>query len=941
MARFNLKSLLISLFICFFILSCVTTTQPSTDWNATVKNVSSGVVSIYTDVPVSFDGKWNSSSHATGFIVDATRGIILTNRHVVTPGPVTAKAVLINNEEIALTPLYIDPIHDFGFYQYDPSEIKHITPHEFKLNAESAYVGQDIRIIGNDAGQKISILDGTISRLDRDAPNYGKWTYNDFNTYYIQAATASTGGSSGSPVINKKGEVVALNAGSQSRSANAFYLPLTMIKQALNALQNNQKIQRGGLQTTFVTSPYAELKRLGLTEALETSYRALNSELKGLLVINKIIPHSPAAKRLAIGDILLSINGKPIVDFIALENILNSNINNAVKITILRSATEHQVEVKVSDLTQITPEAFLTFDESIFHNLSYQQARHFNKPIDGVFVAMADASFKQAGIPNHSVIKEFNGVAISTIHDLHQQLTSIASGEKVHVRYFDQHDPNILNYALVEINRKWFEHSFCEKDAVLGYWPCQFFQQESSVKKSIKPQVNTEFLNNKKPVHPIENSFVKVHFTMPYSINGTSNGSRTGTGLIVDTNKGWIVTDRSTVYSALGDIKVTFGNTLEIEGKVEYIHPLHNLALISYQPKAIGDLKVKSAKISKTPLKVGDEVIQAGINYEGVTVLRKTLVDNVQELWVRTFSVPQFIEDNIEVVYLRNANYSIDGILLNKQNEVAALWATIEHSNEKYNGTTSYSAGIQAEYIQEIINLAEHKHTLYSLDISSYYISPVIALQRGLPHDWLNKVLATTPNKPKLLTVNYAASSAPSAKVLTSGDIILAINDQAVSSFREVELLSQAPEVKVSFYREGNVHHEMIKTVSLPAQDITQVFYWSGLYIHAIHRPAQLQRSVSPDGVYLASYKYGSPATRYELFAMKKIIEIDDTKITNNNDFFNAVKNKKHQDTVAIKTIDFDGNISVISLVVDNHYWPFYEVRYENGEWHKINHRVQ
>jgi len=33
--------------------------------------VSSGVVSIQMDVPVSFDGKWNSSSAATGFIVDA------------------------------------------------------------------------------------------------------------------------------------------------------------------------------------------------------------------------------------------------------------------------------------------------------------------------------------------------------------------------------------------------------------------------------------------------------------------------------------------------------------------------------------------------------------------------------------------------------------------------------------------------------------------------------------------------------------------------------------------------------------------------------------------------------------------------------------------------------------------------------------------------------
>jgi hypothetical protein len=41
------------------------------NWNDTVKQVSNGVVSIHIDVPVSFDGKWNSSGFGTGFVVDA------------------------------------------------------------------------------------------------------------------------------------------------------------------------------------------------------------------------------------------------------------------------------------------------------------------------------------------------------------------------------------------------------------------------------------------------------------------------------------------------------------------------------------------------------------------------------------------------------------------------------------------------------------------------------------------------------------------------------------------------------------------------------------------------------------------------------------------------------------------------------------------------------
>ena len=85
-------------------------------WLGTLERISTGVVSIRVDSTRAFDTEWNSSSQATGFVVDAERGIILTNRHVVTPGPVVAEAVFLNNEEVRLTPDYRDPVHDFGFF---------------------------------------------------------------------------------------------------------------------------------------------------------------------------------------------------------------------------------------------------------------------------------------------------------------------------------------------------------------------------------------------------------------------------------------------------------------------------------------------------------------------------------------------------------------------------------------------------------------------------------------------------------------------------------------------------------------------------------------------------------------------------------------------------------------------------------------------------------
>ena len=88
--------------------------RASASWEEAIDRVSHGVVVVRVSSVKAFDMNDAGFSYATGFVVDRTLGIIMTNRHVVTTGPVTADAVLLNKEEVDLLPIYSDPVHDFG-----------------------------------------------------------------------------------------------------------------------------------------------------------------------------------------------------------------------------------------------------------------------------------------------------------------------------------------------------------------------------------------------------------------------------------------------------------------------------------------------------------------------------------------------------------------------------------------------------------------------------------------------------------------------------------------------------------------------------------------------------------------------------------------------------------------------------------------------------------
>ena len=900
-------------------------------WAATLERIASSVVSINVDEVRAFDTEWNETAQATGFVVDAKRGIILTNRHVVTPGPVTAEAVFLDREVVQLYPIYRDPVHDFGFYHYDPKKLHYIQPKPLQLYPEGAQVGREIRVVGNNAGEQLSILAGTLARLDREAPEYGFGKYNDFNTFYLQAASGTSGGSSGSPVIDIRGRVVGLNAGGADNAASSFYLPLERVQRALRLIQAGKPVTRGTLYTVFNYAPYDELERLGLPLDIEAAVRKQFPQRTGMLVISSVLPGTPSALALQPGDILLRINGHYVTTFDPLAQTLDSSVGAQIRLDLERGGRPLSVTLPVGDLTAITPSAYVQFGDAVVNTLSYEEARQLNVPPRGVFVANPGYVFGAAGIPRGAVISAVDSAPIDDLDDFRRALSHLGNGDYANIRFTTVDDPNGSQLGSFRMDRLWYPSDQCVRDDTLGTWPCTPLAAGPAPKPD--PVSSTVFPKYQDPrLTALAPSLAAVTFSMPYSVSGVTEHFYHGTGLIVDAQRGLVVVDRDTVPVSLGDVTVTFAGTVQVPGRVVYVDPIHNFAIVAYDPKLIGATPVRSATLKPEKLIPGQPIWVVGLGDDSQMHSRATEIASIDPLSLPLSRTMRFRDTNIETIGLVNPPADFDGVLTDAKGDVLGTWSSFAYDSE--NGIAQALRGVPIDVVADMVDRVRSGRPLHSLDVELDPEPLASARQMGLSPQWAAKLAAHSPTERQVLTVVRMVGGSPAASLLQPGDLLLALDGETVTEFREVErATADRSSVRVTVWRGDGEQTLTVPTVALSGAGLERVVQWAGATLQAPFQAMRAQRGIPPVGVYVDYFAYGSPAARYGLYPGRRIVQVDGQPTPDLDAFIRAVAGRADRSSVRLTTITWNNAANVITLKLDTHYWPAYELLRTQDGW--------
>jgi Do/DeqQ family serine protease len=269
-------------------------------------------------------------SLGSGVIVDAARGYILTNNHVVA-GADDISVTLQDGRSFKGKLIGTDPATDVAVVQIRASGL-HALP---MADSSTLRVGDYVVAVGEPFGLGQTVTAGIVSALGRSG--LGDSSYQNF----IQTDASINPGNSGGPLVNLRGELVGINTMIFSPSGGnvgiGFAIPSNLTAEVMKQLIAHGKVERGslGLQAQAITPRIAQA--LGLKQS------------KGVVVTGVGDGSAAARAGLQPGDVLTSLDGKPLQSVQQLRNTEGLlPLGSTLQLGIVRDGQPRQVSATLS-----------------------------------------------------------------------------------------------------------------------------------------------------------------------------------------------------------------------------------------------------------------------------------------------------------------------------------------------------------------------------------------------------------------------------------------------------------------------------------------------------------------------------------------------------------------------------------------------------------------
>ena len=301
--------------------------------------------------------------YGTGFIVDLAKGILVTNRHIASVDtPASYEAEFYDGTILEANFIWNHPTNDFAFLKVDP---KKIPENVDQVQFSDARPGEEITIIGNNNASGYSVQTGQIIDLF-------SITGPVFPSHSLSMSLNTRGGSSGSPIFNQNGQVIALHK--SGNDTTGFSIPISYIKDALKYLLQ-QEVPRC-ISTGAVLSHNA-LDNLSLyykyprQENMKEFLKKIPDSRNRMLCVESILPGTPAATLLEPGDIIEAVNGERVgPNLYQLDTLMPKNTGGMVKFTVVRNGQTLNVNVPTVDLNERQCSTFAKVGNAIFATIT-------------------------------------------------------------------------------------------------------------------------------------------------------------------------------------------------------------------------------------------------------------------------------------------------------------------------------------------------------------------------------------------------------------------------------------------------------------------------------------------------------------------------------------------------------------------------------------------